>query len=105
MDNSYSLIATPNEICSLAGELRTKGAAIRCLASEMAETVKAILAVAWAGEDAQTYVNKFVQFQGSIEEIDAHIQEHATKLEQAAQNYKRATVYTGTVVAGLEPPL
>lgn len=100
MEGSYSLIASPSKITSIADELKTQGAAIRGLSSEMTATVTSVSA-AWDDENAKSYIQKFAELQANMDEINALIQKHANMLTIAAENYEHATSKTAGAVASL----
>lgn len=84
-----TLLVTPEQLQSAAGEFSTKAGTISSLTSQMTDTVTG-LSGAWEGEAATAYVNKFRQLDDDIQKMIRMVQEHSNDLNDMAQVYLEA---------------
>lgn len=84
-----TLLVTPEQLQSAAGEFSTKAGTISNLTSQMADIVTGLTS-AWEGEAAAAYVNKFSQLDDDIQRMVRMVQEHSDDLADMAQVYTDA---------------
>lgn len=84
-----TLLVTPEQLESTAGDFSAKATQVKALHDSMIEKVNK-LASTWTGEASDAYTNKFNALKASMETIYNMIQEHVKDLNAIAEQYKSA---------------
>ena len=83
------LMVTPAELQRTASSFSTRGKSIATTTESMMNLVTNLIS-AWEGDASGAYIKTFQGLQDDILKINSKIQEHASKLNEIAENYIRA---------------
>lgn len=84
-----TLKVTPQELQRTAASFSSRGQAIASTTESMMNLVNN-LASTWEGEASEAYIRTFRGLQNDMELINRKIQEHASDLNEIANNYIRS---------------
>ena len=83
-----TLLVTPQQLKSTASSFGQRGNSVKSITNSMMEKVKGMKS-AFEGEAGTAYINKFVNLQEDMTQINNKIQEHVTDLNDMASNYEK----------------
>ncbi len=89
MAMTEELKVTPQELQRTASSFSSRGNTIASTTESMMNLVKNLTAV-WEGDASEAYIKTFSGLQNDMDQINKKIQEHASDLNEIAENYIRA---------------
>lgn len=94
------LLVTPEELQRTATSFSTRGKSIAATTDSMMKLVENLTSV-WEGDASGAYIKTFQGLQDDILKINNKIQEHASDLNEIAENYIRAENQTAETNSAL----
>lgn len=77
----------PDTLKSTASEFASQGASLQQTTTAMIDLINGVTS-AWAGEAAQSYINKFNQLQDDMDRMFRMVQEYSNDLQEIATAYQ-----------------
>ena len=84
-----TLLVTPEELISTAGEFATAATNVQTLTQNMLDIVNQF-GTHWMGEASNAYTTKFKSLESDMTKMYRMVTEHSKDLTEMAQNYKIA---------------
>lgn len=94
------LIVTPEELKRTATSFSNRGKSIATTTEGMVKLVESLASI-WEGDASGAYIKTFQGLQDDILKINNKIQEHASDLNEIAENYIRAENQTAETNSAL----
>ena len=90
-----------SKLTSTASSFSSIGSQIKNTTSQMVSIASALSGEVWSGDDATAYTSKLKGLQADINKIISMVNEHATDLQQMAQEFEKAESSNASTASAL----